>query len=1563
MLCSEFDRVRVGCNFSSAFPVSSAGRKGGLALLWQQDISVTIKNFSRYHIDAVVENFGGGCPWRFTGVYGESVADLRFNFWKIMQTLSSVINLPWLCAGDFNEILFDFEKKGGPPRQTSLMQQFHDALEICNMVSMDSSGPPFTWSNGRSDPNNVRVRLDRAVANPEWRLLFPQCNVQVSTFAKSDHNPLVISLVQRTSVPVGRRKGKFKFEEYWTTHPDCKELIKEAWSQGNPHLPRKLQDLCSQLHDWSRTTFKLGDHKLAHLHKELLRTQVDVNNGDLVSKEWELKQEINNLMMQEEMKWSERHRRNLIKQIKNGQGDLVKEEAEIASASADQGSIIETVTSRVTDEMNESLLRPFSEAEVAKSLFQMHPLKAPGLDGLNALFYHRHWDIVKGEVTEFCLDVLNGGRSLEEVNFTNIALIPKVSNPIVMTAFRPISLCNVIYKIVAKTIANRLRNILPLIISESQSAFVPGQLISDNILVAYELLHSLKNRRHGSQGFCALKLYMSKAYDRVEWVFIEAMMVKLGFHPNWVSLIMRCVSSVSFSVLINGNSYGSFSPGRGLKQGDPLSHFLFLFFAEGLSALLVDAERRKLLNGVFASRNGPRVTHLFFADDSLLFCKANMQECDVLHSLLQGYERASGQKINFDKSGAFFSANTCESIRRSISARLGIRQMTNPDRYLGLPVMVGREKRRSFYHLKERVLARIRGWKEKFLSQAGKETLIKAVAQSIPTYAMSVFRLPNSFFEELMVALNKFWWRSNGGKGICWAKWQHLCHPNSKGGLGFRSMASFNLALLAKQGWRLLANENSLCFKLLKAKYFPNCDFMRASVGSNPSWSWRSLCEGREVLEKGLTWRVGNGQDISIWFDKWIPRPWNFGPITQINPHLGHLGVHHLINFRKGCWDEHFMRQILLPVDVEAILEIPLGDVRARDSRRWYFEPKGIYTVKSGYRVREEWNQFNKNDARSSSRTSMGIWNAIWGARIPPKIKTFVWRLCNDYVPTFENLKRRGIPVQHGCLLCGRDRESAFHLFILCPWVRQAYFKAGLPHSHNVHPGSSVMLWVDGLVHNMNTATFSRLLVFLWQLWNVRNNVLHRGIMCTHEAVGVQVDQLLHEFKAAQESNFHGAPLGSLSPIKWQVPPPRVIKINYDAALKDGKIGIGIIARDASGAHLASKVVCKKGPKLPYFAECLAAREAAAFAMKLQMVDIILEGDAMLVTAALISEGIDCSEAGLCISSTKVLLSSFQRVACCHVKRGANTAADSLAKHAMVCDSDMEWLGNCPSFISNFTLYNPHKTTNKKRLLKSGRPPLWHQSQQQHFSRAIHLHSLSINVIKIVSDIDLSKGPITSSLIQPNCADLLTVCLADGGESPPLDRGGGAGLYFGNAVGVEIGGIACFGDVGDVYLGKCGDLGLPKGGEEGAIIGSSGGGSDDTGVVGTGTDDDGEEKNGVRGGNLGLGNGGKARKLGITDLLHSVGLNRWAWEAQVHSMGVLDGLTWFGDLGSAIHMHGCRLFGGKRHRPAKQMVDANDSVGISERNRDSSQPTQTLLDDSYLISFGLNTTTNDKFGC
>ena len=227
-----------------------------------------------------------------------------------------------------------------------------------------------------------------------------------------------------------------------------------------------------------------------------------------------------------------------------------------------------------------------------------------------------------------------------------------------MTDFRPISLCNVVYKPISKTLANCLKAILPFIILENQSAFMANRLIIDNALVCYEIMHYLKHKRNGNDSFIAAKLDMSKAFDRVEWYFIEMVMRKMGFNESWIGLVMKCLTSVTYSVIINGSVHGSIMPTRGLKQGDPLSPYLFLLCAKGFSALINEAARCQQLNGISICLGSPRINHLFFADDSLLFCKANGTECNKLKEILRTYEVALGQKINTEKSSIYFSPNT-----------------------------------------------------------------------------------------------------------------------------------------------------------------------------------------------------------------------------------------------------------------------------------------------------------------------------------------------------------------------------------------------------------------------------------------------------------------------------------------------------------------------------------------------------------------------------------------------------------------------------------------------------------------------------------------------------------------------------------------------------------------------------------------------------------------------------------------------------------------------------------------------------------------------------------------
>ena len=432
---------------------------------------------------------------------------------------------------------------------------------------------------------------------------------------------------------------------------------------------------------------------------------------------------------------------------------------------------LSAMESVVTMEANQNLLHPFVAEEVRATLFQMHPSKAPGPDSMSSFFYQKYWHIVGISISHAVLSILNLGKILCKINLTHISLIPKKKNPKRMSDFRPISLCNVVYKIISKVLANRLKLVLPCIILDSQIAFVPGRLITDNVSVTFELIHKLKGKRRGKNGEMALKLNMSKAYDQVEWVYVEYIMRKMGFVGRWISLVMECIRTIQFLVLIDGVPKGFINPTRGIRQRDPLSPYIFLLCTEGLSALLHKASTSGRLKGIQSNREGPWISHLFFADDSLLFGQASIMECRKILNILNVYKQCFGQKINKEKMALFFSPNTDPSTRQEIQEFWGSQDTNNFNKYLGLPAMIGRSKKASFNSLKERILHRIKGWKEKFLSKVGREVLIKAIAQSIPTYAMNCFRLPKTWCDEISNLISSYWWgQQKDERKVHWVK-------------------------------------------------------------------------------------------------------------------------------------------------------------------------------------------------------------------------------------------------------------------------------------------------------------------------------------------------------------------------------------------------------------------------------------------------------------------------------------------------------------------------------------------------------------------------------------------------------------------------------------------------------------------------------------------------------------------------------------------------------------------------------------------------------------------------
>lgn len=221
------------------------------------------------------------------------------------------------------------------------------------------------------------------------------------------------------------------------------------------------------------------------------------------------------------------------------------------------------------------------------------------------------------------------------------------------------------------------------------------------------------------------------------------------------------------------------------------------------------------------------------------------------------------------------------------------------------------------------------------LSKVGKEILIKEVAQAVPNYTMSCFKLPDSICDELTSMVRDFWWgQKNEETKMAWVSWGKLCVPKSQGGLGFKLLKEFNLALLAKQGWKLQTESNFLAHQVLKAKYFPESDFVNASLGRRPSYLWRSIMAAQHIVRSGLSlsWRVSNGHNIQIWLDKWLPTPSTFKVSSPKNLLEDHAQVSELIDCENGLWKAELVESVFLPYEAETILGIPISAALPEDS-------------------------------------------------------------------------------------------------------------------------------------------------------------------------------------------------------------------------------------------------------------------------------------------------------------------------------------------------------------------------------------------------------------------------------------------------------------------------------------------------------------------------------------------------------------------------------------------------------------------------------------------------------
>ncbi|CAN1836487.1 Putative ribonuclease H protein At1g65750 [Linum perenne] len=938
--------------------------------------------------------------------------------------------------------------------------------------------------------------------------------------------------------------------------------------------------------------------------------------------------------------------------------------------------------------MNDELGRPVTNDEIRLAVFSLGATQSPGPDGYNGHFYRRYWPLIGPQLCQEISRFFQTNDMPEGWNDTHIILIPKIPNPKSMNNFRPISCCNFNYKIISKILSNRLKKWIPSLVPETQTPFTSGRAIQDNVIIVHEVLHSFKTRVSNCKDMC-LKLDMRKAYDMVDWDCLDNLLKAYGFSETWCGWIRSCIRTVRFSVMLNGRALDAFQPSRGIRQGDPLSPFLFILMTNALSFLIDRSVSRKELHGIRLNKRGPLLTHCLFADDTIVFGKASPTELIQILSIFHNYGRVTGQEINPAKSFIFFSKNVEATTKTDILSIMGC-QMGN-SKYLGVPTEWGRSRKETFNFLIQRMEKVTQTWKSSILSHAGKEVMLKAVVQAIPSYIMGLFLLPKTTTNKMNAMLRNFFWSGSTNKrSIHWSHADVLCAPKQEGGLGFRDFATFNRALLAKLAWRLLTTSTATWACLLKSRYFHKTSFLQAKKGARPSWIWASLCDAKEILNLGTIRVIGNGTSTSISRDPWIPGLPNFrcgGDPVQCDP------VSNWILSNPRRWDLNTIGRSCNGDQTHSISTIPIGPPDLEDNWKWKFTTDGSFSVKSAYHAGRK-HQTNLRGPRRSLRTiNAKQWNWLWNLSLPPKIRFFIWKCVQGILPTQSNLHRRRCSTNPTCQVCNEQEESILHCIFFCPHASRAW-RLSCPSTSLPPTNNSFAEWFFPMQEETGTEGLRRIAATCWNIWKARNAVIFRNTMTndstTKDAIELDTAEWSSQPRPQEDpitTAHHPINLPSrpqIPPHRQQTyPPPRAqLRVYCDASFQDSSqmAAFGIVVINSEGQVCDGR--SGRFPSAsPIASEARALLEATKYAKSSPLQCVIFSDCKTLVDSIKGPERLwpwDCYGTLGYISRIRrsCPFISFQ-----FIRRRLNSQADWVAKHTRQGTLPPDWVDTIPRLL------------------------------------------------------------------------------------------------------------------------------------------------------------------------------------------------------------------------------------------------------------------------------------------
>jgi hypothetical protein len=705
--------------------------------------------------------------------------------------------------------------------------------------------------------------------------------------AFSDHAPSTVQLGLRA--PQGNRN--FKFFNMWTAHPQFLETISQNWSTDayGTHmyiLCKKLKLLKGSLRSLNSLHFSHISERVARAERALDDTQLllqnDMDNVQLLAHEKLQRLNLVNLKSAEKMFFSQklkcaffkesdkgskffhsllnqRHKRRFIPAIVRRDGMLTTSAEEVGREFVSYykellGTSKHTIPLRAEVVQNGAcinvdshayLLAPVTADDIKQVLFSMDDNKAPGPDGYTSAFFKKAWSIVGTDFCSAVKDFFASGELLKQLNHSTIALVPKSTTANSAADYRPISCCNVTYKVISKILAGRLAHVLNDIISPSQNAFLGGRLMADNINLMQELLRNYGRKRVSPR--CTIKIDFKKAFDTVQWPFLRDLLHLLGFPAGFVRLVMECVETVSFSVCINGNLYGFFPGKCGVRQGDPLSPYLFIICMEYFSRLLKSSTQLSGFN-FHPKCQALGISHLGFADDILLLCRCDMASVTILLQQLHIFGESSGLVINAAKSSIFF-AGVSEDIKRAILSISQFSEGSFPFKYLGVPLSPQRLLASQFSPLIHRLESTIQSWLGKFLSYAGRLELIKSVLHGMVQFWISIFPIPAVVINKITSLCRNFLWTGNLYRSkSALVAWKQVCLPKNEGGLGVHDIKARNDSFFAKHLWNIHLKADSLWIRWVDHFYISRASIWSLAAKKTDSPLWKSIFALRNRL-------------------------------------------------------------------------------------------------------------------------------------------------------------------------------------------------------------------------------------------------------------------------------------------------------------------------------------------------------------------------------------------------------------------------------------------------------------------------------------------------------------------------------------------------------------------------------------------------------------------------------------------------------------------------------------------------------------------------------------------